>query len=347
MKKSRNDLLDIAKGIAIVLVTIGHTWWILQGNHWLFLLIFSCHIPFFFFVSGIFIREKTNARVFFLSRINQLLRPYFSSAVIFFIFYRFYAWHKGGAGDIGLIDIYDFATNTLTASRYSIDPHWIHLWFLPCLAATTLVSYFILKLREYFFPDFSEFNLALINLALLLFYLFFWPIKLSNSTAWSLDILPITVFYALAGHLFRDRVLNLKFNYKRLLILCFTFVLFIYACDSKIDLNNRVFNFPVVCLIESFLGIALICYLGLIFKENSICKKVFAYLGRRSLFIYIFHFTANAILFPQLIVFVSSDKILASIIAAFISIVLSLILSEVILRYGLISRFFTENTAKS
>ena len=51
----RDDLLDIAKDIGIMLVVLGHT---LQGfytdfdNNLAFRLIYSFHMPLFFFISG-------------------------------------------------------------------------------------------------------------------------------------------------------------------------------------------------------------------------------------------------------------------------------------------------------
>ena len=61
-KEKRIEWVDIAKGIAILLVIIGHTvkFGSLSRN-----IIFSFHMPLFFILSGYTFRPATNAKTFF------------------------------------------------------------------------------------------------------------------------------------------------------------------------------------------------------------------------------------------------------------------------------------------
>lgn len=53
--KHRNNIIDVMKGLAILCVMIGHTYWC---PRWLYIFIFSFHIPLFFIISGYFAKTR-------------------------------------------------------------------------------------------------------------------------------------------------------------------------------------------------------------------------------------------------------------------------------------------------
>ena len=68
----RLEFIDIAKGIGIILVVIGHSIGWLVPYHW----IYSFHMPFFFFISGfLFTIQGKNFLTFTKKRIRSLLLP--------------------------------------------------------------------------------------------------------------------------------------------------------------------------------------------------------------------------------------------------------------------------------
>lgn len=74
--------LDIAKGIGIICVIIGHT---VEHGSFLFNVIFSFHMPLFFIVSGILFRKNEKSQ-FVKKKFRSLIVPY---AVTVFIFSPF------------------------------------------------------------------------------------------------------------------------------------------------------------------------------------------------------------------------------------------------------------------
>ncbi len=52
----RNETLDIAKGLGIVLVVLGHNPVFREGAHWLYEAVYLFHMPLFFFLSGVTFR---------------------------------------------------------------------------------------------------------------------------------------------------------------------------------------------------------------------------------------------------------------------------------------------------
>ncbi len=89
----RSNVVDIVKGIAIILVAYGHTaqglihreWWTTPSAHFINTLIYSFHMPAFFFVSGLFVTgsiAKRGAARFTTEKLKTILYPYALFAVI-------------------------------------------------------------------------------------------------------------------------------------------------------------------------------------------------------------------------------------------------------------------------
>ena len=90
----RSNIVDIVKGIAIILVTLGHTaqgmvhrgWWETSRASFLHSFIYSFHMPAFFFVAGLFVRgsiERRGGVNFTVEKIKSILYPYLLFAVIY------------------------------------------------------------------------------------------------------------------------------------------------------------------------------------------------------------------------------------------------------------------------
>jgi fucose 4-O-acetylase-like acetyltransferase len=90
---TRSNIIDIVKGIAIILVVYGHTaqgmihrgWWSGPGAAFSDVLIYSFHMPAFFFVAGLFVMSslaKRGGRRFTVDKLKTILYPYFLLAII-------------------------------------------------------------------------------------------------------------------------------------------------------------------------------------------------------------------------------------------------------------------------
>jgi fucose 4-O-acetylase-like acetyltransferase len=91
---TRSNLVDIVKGVAIILVTLGHTaqgmvhrgWWNTPSAAFFRALIYSFHMPAFFFIAGLFVHGsiKRRGRVAFAAeKAKSILYPYLLFAVIY------------------------------------------------------------------------------------------------------------------------------------------------------------------------------------------------------------------------------------------------------------------------
>lgn len=76
----RIEYIDILKGIGIILVVLGHV----TQNKPLFQFIYAFHMPLFFFVAGLFLRNKFG---FIKSHARSLMIPYFSFGFISYAYW--------------------------------------------------------------------------------------------------------------------------------------------------------------------------------------------------------------------------------------------------------------------
>ena len=119
------DFVDIAKGIAILLVLLGH---LLMGDLLLKKWIYAFHMPFFFIVAGFFISEKPFG-LYASRRVSSLIVPYLLFAFLF--------------STLALKNFIPvlYATNQSLLKAGSNGM----LWFLPCLFFSLLIVHAIRK----------------------------------------------------------------------------------------------------------------------------------------------------------------------------------------------------------
>jgi fucose 4-O-acetylase-like acetyltransferase len=91
---TRSNLVDIVKGMAIILVVYGHTaqglvhrkWWDTPGAAFAHSFIYSFHMAAFFFAAGLFVQRSIDhrgAKRFALEKMKGILYPYLLFAVIY------------------------------------------------------------------------------------------------------------------------------------------------------------------------------------------------------------------------------------------------------------------------
>jgi fucose 4-O-acetylase-like acetyltransferase len=89
----RSNIVDMVKGIAIILVVNGHTaqgmthrgWWVGPGASFSHTFVYSFHMPAFFFVSGLFVTgsiAKRGSRHFTIDKLKTILYPYVLLAIV-------------------------------------------------------------------------------------------------------------------------------------------------------------------------------------------------------------------------------------------------------------------------
>ena len=145
-ENKRIEWVDIARGIAIILVVLGHS----QVGRDLFNYLYSFHVPLFFFVAGITFRfdKESDFSSFVKKRFLRLLVPYYTFGMIAIA--AFYLANKLG---VGALDMFGYSPTLLQMFKSLLygsgENHALYfyqaLWFLPCMFSVCLISYGICK----------------------------------------------------------------------------------------------------------------------------------------------------------------------------------------------------------
>ena len=133
-ERARLPYLDAARGLAILLVVLGHIW---ETEQPLPVLIYSFHVPLFFIISGILAAyTKQEQRPFgrlIAARLKSLLIPYACFELGFVVIF-------------GIRNHFDFSSQGLRAyDGLLLQPLNVPLWFLPTLFLTELFLRLLLK----------------------------------------------------------------------------------------------------------------------------------------------------------------------------------------------------------
>lgn len=134
MEPVRNSKLDALRGLGIILMIIGHVNTPLRG------IIFSFHMPLFFFISGYLYKEKP---ILELLRRNckKVLLPYLFTCLVIWI-----CWIIAkGRWDWGLsIILANGSMPVYNLTGYAVGP----LWFLMCYFMTIIGFKYLLKVKN-------------------------------------------------------------------------------------------------------------------------------------------------------------------------------------------------------
>lgn len=143
VKKDRIEYIDVAKGIGIILVIVGHSHCPAEIRNF----IYFFHIPFFFFISGVLLSQRRRFSEFVTDRVRYLLVPYYVIAFISIVFSFFLSRHYRND-----LNVTNAIMNVLKMSfGIKADLESIYngpLWFLPCLFYVQIFGYLIIGIKN-------------------------------------------------------------------------------------------------------------------------------------------------------------------------------------------------------
>jgi len=286
----RINFIDIARGIGILLVVMGHNDLVALSPS-MHKFIFSFHMPLFFFLSGYFLNSTTDFWTFVKKRYNGLLKPFFFA--IFIIYFFSISFDKMNFAN---------ALTRIFKSMYGTGSYieWIQLWFLPHLFVVSIYAYLFYKLV-------SPINSRWIRWGILLFSLFigtlylkiFFPFHLTLlgesyelfGLPYSLDLVLLSGFFFILGK--ESRGLPVDGLYGNIIFLLVTgaaLVVMNIFLPPAVDLNNRVYDSFLVSTVEAVAGILFILALSRQIDLHSMwLSNLLQYLGRVTLMILILH----------------------------------------------------------
>ena len=314
----RIQYIDIAKGIGILLVVLGHN--DLQAYHpMLHRFIYAFHMALFFFLSGIFFKPERPFKEIFARRFSGLMKPLIF--IILFIYSVSVLFGKMSFAAAG---------GRLLKSLYMTGPYlnWVQLWFLPVLFLINIYAFFFYRGANFLPKNWMRWIVLVITLwigTLWLPYMWTFDFMLFGRSLSvyglpaSLDLVLLGGFYfILAREMYRH--LPESFFASKITFFASAAALFgmVFTLDIPVDFNMRLYTSWTLNTIEAIAGIIFILSLSRqieLYSERA--TRFFSYIGSLTLSILIFHVPIQEMINNKLSVYLGQNDL--TLLFAFLS----------------------------
>ncbi len=267
--------IDTAKGIGILCVLLGHV-----NYPYLQTIIYTFHMPLFFFLSGfLFSGNKYNTTAFIKNKIRTLVVPYYFWAFFYFI-----------PIDIIFRLINDKNIDFSSYKDFIIMGRKETIWFLGAMFCVSIIMYFLAKFLKnniYFILFFS----AIMFIIFAVYYYF------GGKALWfNLDVAFMALpFFALGYYLSMRRQVLEKINkITPFLFICLIFLFlsinFIVGylnkkiSSVKVDMSQNSYGNLILMFVSAIAGIIVVVLIS-----QKIHFKFISYLGQNSIIYFIMH----------------------------------------------------------
>jgi len=251
MMARRIEWIDSARGIGLFLVVFGHA---LKGNEFTAMVIWSFHMPLFFFLSGLTSSPWTlGASGALMRSLRNLAVPYlfFSSASIILwqlLHGSFTSW-SGWFGLLGQM-AYGVAGPDHTLS-YNVP-----LWFFPCLLSTRLLFAVITALS-------TRLRTSVVAVIFMVIFAHTVVFVHFRTLLWNADVALAGLAFYMAGYVISIKVLYTPAAPSRwrgagvvaATLLAVGIVLLTACANSRVDMNGREFGNDFLFYTGAFAGI--------------------------------------------------------------------------------------------
>lgn len=283
---NRKKYVDIFKGLAIILVVVGHT------NAPIVTHIYLFHVPAFFFIGGYLSKlDSQKTGEFLLKRIHSLLIPFFSINFLFVLLAALFTYlsiHLLQPQPINVSDIkghlFDMVVNLNAQTEIAGAT-----WFLITLFQASIISLLIVKITRKL--NLKSWTVLLIIFLLMKYAYNYYAIKVPWTL--SLDLAVSAAFYYLSGWYFQQKIKRTGSKTNWILASLGLIVIFLFGTYYFIPQNwpPRIFeNEPFLNILTSYCGIILLYFGSKIIEKYNLIEKVLSYIGSRTISILFFHF---------------------------------------------------------
>ena len=257
----RIEYIDILRGIAMILVLIGHNDTILTKY------IYSFHIPLFFFISGLTYKgNSASLKEVIKKRFRNIVIPYLKLSLFLYFLWILLMNFQG-------IVLYknDILKNFIGIfyCQGADSMAWgLQLWFLPCLFITSIIFYFISKINKKVFILISIIAVSSVG--------FLLNDILRINFLWSFDVALVGVLFYGTGFLLKNKLNTYKPQIVDFICMLISLVLLIIfnQLNGRVDMYSSQYNNILLFISNSFLGIYIIIIASKLIKQKRIIKFV-------------------------------------------------------------------------
>lgn len=293
MTKTRINWIDIAKGIGILLVILGHSPRDIMVDSYpairfMFSFIYSFHMPLFFFLAGVTFHSFKKSDGFIIKKTKQLFIPLICySLTIYAIFYIAdlipFLHSLFENASMGIVPIKEYMLETLNIN----NPYAFHTWYIWVLFIIEIIMFIY---EKYVLRKESESIVCLIPIILVTIIIHFFvksDSALLNYVAKNLFYFSLGVIYSIKGGALQE-----KYNNKVSVKLLFSIGLIMTIVQTLSVINVITFNEQVTFILNALqflIGNTLMILLIVNLSKKTADNKFLIYLGKNSFNIYLLH----------------------------------------------------------
>ena len=276
--EQRDNSLDVARGIAIILVVMGHIWTGGLFHEW----IYSFHMPLFFIITGL-VGNWRCAR--FQDLVEKIWKNVKRYVVPYFLMMMF-----AGEASINNIIKYAFASRIVLG-----DYPLIAKWFLPCLFVASSYVITIIFLIERMLLDETKNKAGFLITSVVLFIggQIFDGVRCGNNNPWMWNVAIMGAFFIMLGMLMKKGwwiIGTIPLSQISVwggvsAFLSLFFFRKVVPNDFGMTMVAGDYGDPFYFLVAALSGSFFILFIGNILKDISFLK----FIGKNSLTIMIFH----------------------------------------------------------
>lgn len=279
--KERIEYIDIAKGITILLVIVGHT----INNPFLKQVIYTFHMPLFYILSGYFFKPKSSNKEVLKKGFKKLIIPYIISSLIITMFYTTKAIIKqDDAMQImrGWIDSLLFGSGEIKGINYftgNVINEIGAIWFLLSLFWVQILFNFLCKIKSE-----KKQIVIMIMTSIIGFILpkYIWlPLSIETSFV-------AIIFYFVGYQLKQKKIMEKKLNFTVKVLIGIIWILGACCCNTNIVSNT--YNLWYINIVTGILGSYLVIEISKSIEKNkNFIKNFLQWCGKNSLYILCIH----------------------------------------------------------
>jgi len=284
VKPKRIGWVDYAKFIGIGLVVFGH----LETHPYSSNVIYSFHMPLFFFLSGLMFsfKKHPNYKEFFISRFKQLIVPY-----LFFnlITYVLWLWFVKNIDDLAVDPPYYKPFLGIFYGNSS-DTYLIH-----CLASWFLICLFVVENIYYLVYRNLKGNLKYLVLA---GFVLLGRLDLSYIDVrlpWSIDVATVAIVFYISAGLLKPlifKIVNLKRLHLWLISAAAFCVVLLIAPFDLVDMSESKYQNFALFFIGGFSGILFTISLSRLLELKIGSLRIVTFIATNTIVIIVFNFIA-------------------------------------------------------
>ena len=302
----RNHIVDIGKGIAIILMCIGHSY----CPEYLGSFISLFHMAFFFMMSGYFfsLKKVQTPKNFFLKRITGLYIPFLKWGIIFVFLHNIFV-NLSLLSDARLYSFKEMCWKAFTTIPRFIPTEEMMgpYWFLSSLFYVSIFSFAIfwitekLKIKE-------SIRFCLFALFYLIGFILLYKDGLIFGGIIRTFVVSVLFYLGFLWKKFQHRIrYTVIGGFISFIILCIATL-----CNQHISIPDLKFENPISFLIYSISGCYLLLYISNILNNNNYTQRIFSYIGEHTLTILLANILCRRILHVIRFLLYETDSPLSS-----------------------------------